>query len=368
MKRVISLLMSAILLSALLSGCGDESPVPDGGESTASNGSAGSNVSSEAPKPDSNLNPLTGEYNLKDRAVGKRPVSVVVNNIKQAWPQYGLTSADLCYEMVTEGGITRILAVFADYQSMPKVGSVRSARHQFTDCSIPLDTIFVHIGGSKPGYAALEDRDVTHIDGINYFSAFMRDEQIKKQKGQEHSNFTSGELVAKAIEKKGIKTDGKSDPGFSFSTNGEVKGSDTAINVTVPFSGYATAYFDYDEASGKYLKSEKLGSGSSKQKQIDQNNNQQIAVTNVFVLYADVHKYDDPQFVNTSNWTDIDFSKGGSGYYISGGTKTDFTWSKSNYANPFRFTKADGTELLVNPGNSWVCITSESEKSDTVIK
>lgn len=57
MKRVISLLMSAILLSALLSGCGDESPVPGGGESTASNGSAGSNVSSEAPKPDSNLNP-----------------------------------------------------------------------------------------------------------------------------------------------------------------------------------------------------------------------------------------------------------------------------------------------------------------------
>lgn len=368
MKRMISVLLSAVLLSVVLSGCGNDNPVP-GDESGSSSQSAQQSVSSEeAPKPDSNLNPLTGEYNLKDRAVGKRPVSVVVNNIKKAWPQYGLTSADLCYEMVTEGGITRILAVFADYQSMPKVGSVRSVRHQFTDCSVPLDTIFVHFGGSKPGYAALEERGVTHIDGLSYFSAFERDEALKKQKGQEYSNFTNAELIQKAIDKKGIKTDGKSDPGFSFSTNGAIKGSDPAINITVPFSSYATAYFDYDEASGKYLKSEKLGSGSSKEKQIDQNNGKQIAVTNVFVLYADVHKYNKPDFANNSNWTDVDFSKGGSGYYISGGTKTDFTWSKSNYANPFRFTKADGSELLVNPGNSWVCITSDGEKSDTVIK
>lgn len=95
------MLVAAVLLVMSAAGCG-ENPVPSGTDSnTANNSSVTEDASSETPvKKDENLNPLTGEYNLKDRAVGKRPVSVMVNNIKKAWPQYGLSSADICYEIV----------------------------------------------------------------------------------------------------------------------------------------------------------------------------------------------------------------------------------------------------------------------------
>lgn len=369
MKRIFSLLLAALLCSTVLSGCGEGgSPVPDDNSGQSSSADISSEtVSSEAPKVDVNLNPLTGEYNLKDRAVGKRPVAVVVNNIKKAWPQHGIGSADICYEMVTEGGITRILAVFADSQLIPKIGSVRSARHQFTDCLVPLNAILIHIGGSKPGYAAIDEREVDHVDGISFSSAFTQDKKLKQTKGQEYSNFTNGELIAKALTKKKISTDGTTKPIFSFSPKSEIKGDEAAVNVTVPFSSYATAYFDYDAESGKYLKSEKLGANSSKDKQIDQNTGKQVAVTNVFVLYANVHRYNDPDFTNNSNWSDVEFEEGGSGFYLYGGTKIDFTWKKSNYANQFKFTTTDGSELLVNPGNSWFCITGNDHKAKTVI-
>ena len=175
MKRVFSLSLAAALMISLLSGCSSKSPVPGGDAASGADSSVVSaNASSEARGADQNYNPLTGEFNLKDRAVGKRPISVMVNNIKKAWPQNGLNAADICYEMVTEGGITRIMAVFSDVASVPKVGSVRSARHQFTDCSIPLNTIFVHIGGSEPGYAALSERKIDHIDGIYFSSSFTQ--------------------------------------------------------------------------------------------------------------------------------------------------------------------------------------------------
>lgn len=367
MKKVFGLFFAVIMLS--LAGCGEGSPIPDGVTSKSENSSASASVSSEqAAKKDQNRNPLTGEYNLKDRAVGKRPVSVMVNNIKKAWPQYGLGSADICYEIVVEGGITRIMAVFADYQSMPKVGSVRSVRHYFTDCSYPLNTLFVHWGGSDPGYNAIKVRGINNIDGMSlYNTAFLRDNQLKNQKGQEFSNFTSGELVQKGIDKKKYDVNGKTDPGFKFSPDGNIKGDAAAAAVTVKFSGYATAYFDYDAQSGKYLKSEALTSKSNKldykEKQIDQNNGKQIAVDNVFVLFADIHLYQ-----GSDKLMDVEYNKGGSGYYISGGTRTDIKWSKASYKSPFQFKKSDGGELLVNPGKSWVCIVSDDMISGTAMK
>ena len=359
MKKKLSMLVAAVLLVMSAAGCG-ENPVPSGTDSnTANNSSVTEDASSETPvKKDENVNPLTGEYNLKDRAVGKRPVSVMVNNIKKAWPQYGLSSADICYEIVVEGGITRIMAVFADYQSVPKIGSVRSVRHYFLDCSAPLNTIFVHWGGSTPGYDAVKSRGINNIDGMSMSKvSFLRDNQLKKEKGQEFSNFTNAELIQKGIEKKKYNTSGTPNPGFQFDPTGQVTGSVAATDISVKFSGYVTADFDYDSVTGKYLKSE-FG-----QKQIDKNNNQQIAVDNVFVLYADIHLY-----AGSNKWMDVEYNKGGSGYYISKGTKTDFTWSKSGSNKPFQFKDASGADLKVNPGKSWFCIVSDEQKGNTTIK
>ena len=120
MKRLFALLLCFTLL---LSGCNkksDESSTPD---------------EPSAPEVKVVYNPLTGEPGYDEGLLNTRPMSVMVSNIKVALPQYGLDSADICYEMETEGGITRIMAIFSDYKSMPKVGPVRSARHPFIEFS-----------------------------------------------------------------------------------------------------------------------------------------------------------------------------------------------------------------------------------------
>ena len=76
-------------------------------------------------------NPLTGEYGFNENAVGKRPVAVMVSNIKAALPQYGIDEADIVYELPVEGGITRLMAIYADYTNVPDVCSVRSCRYYY---------------------------------------------------------------------------------------------------------------------------------------------------------------------------------------------------------------------------------------------
>ena len=85
-------------------------------------------VAEETPSTEQtgNLNPLTGLADLSDEAVGKRPVAIVINNIKDSLPQYGIAGADIMFEMVAEAGITRLLAIWGDYTQIPNVCSVRS--------------------------------------------------------------------------------------------------------------------------------------------------------------------------------------------------------------------------------------------------
>ena len=86
----------------------------------------------EEPKKDevpANQNLLTGLGDLTDGAIGKRPVAVMVNNVQDAMPQYGVAKADIIYEVPVEGDVTRLMALYADYTTVPKICAVRSCRY-----------------------------------------------------------------------------------------------------------------------------------------------------------------------------------------------------------------------------------------------
>ena len=345
MKRLFALLLCFTLL---LSGCNkksDESSAPD---------------EPSAPEVKVIYNPLTGEPGYDEGLLNTRPMSVMVSNIKVALPQYGLDSADICYEMETEGGITRIMAIFSDYKSMPKVGPVRSARHPFIEFSSSYNPIFTHFGGSTLAYDMLKAKNVDDIDGMTYSTtAFSYDAKLGKQKGKEHANFTDGELIQNAIDKKGISTDNGSAvaSAFRFAKPEEpVSFTSVATEVSVKMSGYCTAGFTYDSTTKKYLKSE-FGAP-----QIDANTGKQISVDNVFVLFSSV-----TDVPNSTILKNID-TTGGAGYYITGGTYTPITWKKGAYGTKLKVMDANGEELLVNPGQSWICITDSSNKEHVTME
>ncbi len=346
-KKALHVTFAAVCAASLLllTACGS-------GQTSSQNASNVSDSSSSSTQPAYNeeqLNPLTGLYNLPEGAYGKRPISVMVNNIKQALPQYGIGSADICYESLTEGGITRIMAVFADYASLPRIGSVRSARDCFLELAAPLDTIFVHFGGSSSAYDTIAARGIDTIDGIAYSeTGFMSDSAIAASKGREHSFFTDKDLIQNPIEHKKQRTQSESPlkPIFHFVDPSEpeyVPQDGEALQATISFSGYATSVFDYNAGDQKYYKNE-YGSP-----QMDAGSGKQIAVDNVFVVLTSITLSSDGVHTNVA-------FDSGDGYYISQGKYQKVHWEKDGFDAPLVFTNTDGSELKVNPGQSWVCI------------
>lgn len=122
------------------------------------------------------INPLTGERGFSEAAVGKRPVAFMINNAPAARPQWGLCTPDIVFEGLVEGGATRMMWVYADAEKIPeKIGSMRSARHDFLEIAESLDAVFVHWGGSTYAYDAMKERNPAHIDGIYIGSYSHRD-------------------------------------------------------------------------------------------------------------------------------------------------------------------------------------------------
>ena len=101
MKKIVLLLLSLVMVLTCFAGCGGKTE----DETTTTTQTTTQVTTTEAPVPD-NVNLLTGLKGLSDEAVGKRPMAIMINNIKASLPQYGIYAADIIYEIVTEGGIT----------------------------------------------------------------------------------------------------------------------------------------------------------------------------------------------------------------------------------------------------------------------
>ncbi len=92
---------------------------------------------------------LTGEW--KDASVvQRRNMAVMINNIKQSLPQYGISKASIIYEAPVEGRITRLMGLFEDYDDLDHIGSVRSARDYYLYEAMAYDSIYCNWGLARP--------------------------------------------------------------------------------------------------------------------------------------------------------------------------------------------------------------------------
>ena len=300
------------------------------------------------------LNPLTGEHNMASDRVGMRPYSISVNNIYDCWPQYGISQADVIVEMETEGGITRMMAMYADTREVPLIGSVRSLRDQFLEVIFPMDPIVVHIGTSIYADKAVAEHNFRTLDGGTIPAAIYVDRQRMASYATEHCKFTSGQLIDETLDKAKIKSESSStnETMFNFVEEGTTvtptDGAATSVNWLFSTSYKGDGTFDYDEATGTYLKSQ-YG-----QKQVDAGNeDKQLAFDNVIVLFADISNIEGTVLVH------VDYQSGGTGYYFSQGQYQQITWGKGDYSSNFVFKTADGEDLQVNTGKTYLAVVRD---------
>lgn len=350
MKKRGILLLAILLLIGLLPACSKEEEAPEEAfkpEKLVVVDTSG-DVSNDIPY---NENPLTGIGDLTDEAIGKRPVAVMVNNIMAAMPQYGVEQADIIFEIPVEGDSTRMMALYGDYTTVPKVCAVRSCRYYFPAFSEGFDAFYVHWGIDQSKASYVNGLTIDRYDGLSNTVLFGRDtERRSAGYAVEHTGYFDGTLFAETVQEDGKRVDLEADKqGTAFIFNGVdeqiAPEGDACTKVEVKFGAqYAT--LTYDAENNVYLKD------NCGEPQIDGKTGNQLAFTNVFVLETSISVRDSVGHKNL-DW------KGGPnavGYYISNGAVQKIAWSKESEDARLRFFDESGEELSINRGKSYIAV------------
>lgn len=331
--------ISALLLAAAIafSGCGTKKVMEN------------SAITEKTVKEEKVVDPVKLEIEeFFDKYVNtdERPVAVMVDNDdKNARPHAGLDEAYLIYEMMIEGGSTRFMALFRNAKT-EKIGPIRSSRHYYLDYVMENDAIYTHFGWSPKAMQDISRFKINKINGV-----LGSDEDIfwreKKYKGDWHSAYTSIENIKNMAESKGYndKTEHKNSIMYSdkYIT---IDNENIAENVLLKYS--------YKYNTGYIYNSEK----SVYEKQIEgiphlMQNGQVLEVKNIIIQLIG-----DTSLGDGSDRRNIDTTGAGKGYYITNGKYEEITWSKPSRSENTTYKKADGTELLINPGKTIVNIIS----------
>jgi hypothetical protein len=331
-----------------------------------------SNVNDPANWPSTNNRNIFDENNAISIS---RPVAVIISNARAAMPQHSISQADIIYETLVEGGITRILAIFHDIRHVGEIGSIRSARPYFVGLAASHDAIFVHGGGSPQAVEAIQRRGICSIDGIfgPGVSAFYR----VQERPHIHSLFTTGARISQTIATLGMRTshfagfrghpqfatdgisslDGLDDDYIdesgrissidTMSPQGVLSESGNATEVSVRFSSANTTTFRHNADYNRYYVFHHGDIWF-----IDGNDNSQVSVTNILILRTDISAipYDE------AGRLAITTTGRGTGYFVNNGRFTEINWSRAHSSAPFEYSLPDGTPLMLGRGQTYICI------------
>jgi len=366
MKKVLTAVLALIII---LCGCGakgeeafiEQSPEPEitYAPSDFSDRLGATPLIPEA-EPDDSLagklpSLLTGEYVDEDIARA-RPIAVVINNLNKALPQSGISQAGIYYEVLAEGDITRIIAVFQGATS-EKIGPVRSARDYFIRFALDNGAILAHHGGSDQAYAQIKSMNIQDIDGMKFDGTlYWRDPVRVSQPGMyEHSSYTNAANLLKAAEKLGYPTVAEegAKPLFSYYAVPTVPdGGETADIVRVPFAASIKAYFEYDETTKLYKRFE-YGNP-----QIDEETGEQLSVTNIIIQSAKINEIAGDPYGRRA----VQLVGSGTGWLCTAGVYIPIKWTKADDYSPTQWFTEDGAALRLNTGKTWICVL-QSEKA-----
>ncbi len=366
-----------VLAGALVFAAGSE--VPAVAASSLHVPVAAGHVRSEALPEDDRMKadysvqfPLTGLFSTGQKDA--RPIAVMVENSPAARPQSGLGDADVVYEILAEGDITRF-AAFYHSRSPVKVGPVRSIRPYYVDVAAAMDAVLVHAGWSQEAMNRVDAGGVDHFDEVYGDRVYYWRSPDRKQP---HNLYTSIEGIRRGMDKKQLRSawtpvqpvfeaEGDSEEMRMSETGGRAAGVDGTAGggkasadvsvaasaggggeaVRLPYSAGYTASYVYDQASGQYMRR------MNGLPHADAETGQQLAAANVLVCRSN-HKVTD-----SAGRRRVDVQGPGSGYVLSGGKVQAAVWQLRD--GLVRAYAADGQqEIPLAPGVTWIQFVPEA--------
>lgn len=363
MKRRTVLLLAALAMSTALVACGgdaaeetqqEQNVVGETVDTTEDGASA-----EEETVDGMYRSELTNEWideSLKDQ----RPIAVMVDNESIALPHYGLSEADVVYEMMNStmnGRITRFMALFKDYESVEQIGSVRSVRPTNVILSAEWNAILCHDGG--PFYI---DEYLAEPSTDNFSGTFSRVDNGKPREyteyvlsGDMEKNFENSDVDKEYnsyYEREHYQFTSEENP-VDLSENTDAIDA-SLVDLPFPHNG---SYLEYDEDAQVYNYFEygeaHLDPG---------NDNAQMNFKNLLIQSCGFTQYDEHGYMIFDC-----ISKGG-GYYVTNGKAIPVTWEKTSMTSPTRYYDAAGNEITLNTGKTYVGFVPVDDWQDLVIE
>jgi hypothetical protein len=295
----------------------------------------------EATAPATVESPLDGRP-ISRAAATQRPLAVIIENHPEARPQWGLSRASRVYESLTEGPITRYLAVFGT-QDVDRLGPVRSIRTQFLNYVMEMGAALAHVGGNEDALDLIPSLRVTDLDEFHFPRAYRR--IPGRGIAYEHTMFTSTSALRDVTDEHGWG---------EWAAAGHPIWKDDALLPQRPASQTVTIDFSdrrflvrwlYRRDTNDYVR--ELAGGPD----VDAGTGAVLRASTISIMI--VPRVEGRTHIREDTWTYDDVGSGPA-WVIEDGTVISATWHKDSRSARLVFTDRNGAEIAMNRGPQWV--------------
>ena len=283
----------------------------------------------------------------------QRPIACMIDNHSDAWPQFSINKAFIVYEIIVEGGETRLMAVFKGSDA-DKVGPMRSSRHYFLDYALENDAIYAHIGWSPQAQSDIQKLGINNINGLLYDTNKAWKEgnifwRIYDKYSAPHNSICSLKEAMKKATELGYRTT-SSEKSLLHYVVDEITLEDhtdavSATNVIIPFSTLQTVNFKYDQETGRYTRY------ARNKLQTDATTSENITTKNIIITKAENYTLTDGENKGRQGLKNIGTKDG---YYITNGKAIPITCTKDSRSSKTIYKDSTGKEIDVNDGNTFI--------------
>lgn len=303
----------------------------------------------------------TKNLTIFDVNSNERPIAVMIDNNVGNNNHIGLQDSYLNYEIIVEGGLTRIMAIFKD-KNVSTIGPVRSSRHYFLDYALENDAIYTHYGWSTYAQSDISALKVNNINGLTDETPFWRDKTIQAP----HNVFTSISKIKNSASEKNYKLTTSNWKNFNYNPE-EINLSEkfknnsyqenesetnsyvlSANNISMNYSNSQIRSYKYDSTNKYYLR---FMNGASHN---DKETGEHLHYKNIIIEKVYNHSID------SYGRQDLTTTGTGEGYFVTDGYAVPINWTKSSRSAKTKYTYKNGEEIELNDGNTFIQIIPTS--------
>ena len=287
---------------------------------------------------------IVEKLKIVDEDSNKRPIAIMIDNNVGSTSHKGLQDAYITYEIIVEGGLSRIMAIYKDRETA-EIGPVRSSRHYFLDYALESDCIYTHFGWSPFAEKDIKALGVNNLNGLYDSTPFWRVSDYRAP----HNVFTSIEKIYSAAKEKGYALETSDWKLLNYSVKkinlNELYPEDTNIkqanSVSFNFSPTQVRGFTYNSEGEYYLRS------MNNVPHTDATTKEQYHYKNVILIKVANSTLD------SYGRQDLNTTGTGDGFYLTNGYAIPIKWTKSSRNSKTSFTYNE-EEIKINDGNTMV--------------